>query len=47
MIPLLRFVGRRDVMGDFVLGRSAKFASWGLALLILVMNAVLIFEMVA
>jgi manganese transport protein len=47
MIPLLRFVGRRDVMGDFVLGRRAKFASWCLALLILVMNAVLIFEMVA
>jgi manganese transport protein len=47
MIPLLRFVGRRDVMGDFVLGRRAKFSSWCLALLILVMNAVLIFEMVA
>jgi manganese transport protein len=47
MIPLLRFVGRRQVMGEFALGRTAKLGSWGLALLILALNAVLIFEMLA
>jgi manganese transport protein len=45
MIPLLRFVGLRRLMGDFVLGRAAKIGSWGLALLILALNATLIFEM--
>ena len=47
MIPLLRFVGTRKVMGEFVLGRNAKIGSWCLALLILVLNAALIFEMLA
>ena len=47
MIPLLRFVGLRPLMGEFVLGRSAKISSWGLALLILALNAALIFEMLA
>ncbi|MGZ5903886.1 MAG: Nramp family divalent metal transporter [Reyranella sp.] len=47
MIPLLRFVGTRQVMGEFTLGRHAKIGSWCLALLILVLNAVLIFEMLA
>jgi manganese transport protein len=47
MIPLLRFVGTRQVMGEFALGRNAKIGSWCLALLILVLNAVLIFEMLA
>jgi manganese transport protein len=47
MIPLLRFVGTRQVMGEFTLGRNAKIGSWCLALLILVLNAVLIFEMLA
>ena len=47
MIPLLRFVGRRQGMGEFALGRTAKIGSWGLALLILALNAVLIFEMLA
>jgi manganese transport protein len=45
MVPLLRFVGLRRLMGEFVLGRAAKIASWGLALLILALNAALIFEM--
>jgi manganese transport protein len=44
MIPLLRFTGSRDLMGDFALGRSAKIASWGLAPLVLALNATLIFE---
>ena len=35
MIPLLRFVGSRRVMGEFALGRKAKIGSWCLALLIL------------
>ncbi len=47
MIPLLRVVGSRRVMGEFALGRKAKTGSWCLALLILVLNAVLIFEMLA
>ena len=47
MVPLLRFVGLRRLMGDFVLGRAAKIGSWGLALLILALNAALIFEMLA
>jgi len=47
MIPLLRFVGLRHLMGEFVLGRAAKIGSWGLALLILALNAALIFEMLA
>jgi manganese transport protein len=45
MVPLLRFVGLRRLMGEFVLGRAAKIGSWGLALLILALNATLIFEM--
>jgi hypothetical protein len=32
-------------MGEFALRRSAKIGSWGLALLILALNATLIFEM--
>jgi manganese transport protein len=47
MIPLLRVVGSRRVMGEFALGRKAKNGSWCLALLILVLNAVLIFQMLA
>ena len=45
MVPLLRFVGLRRLMGEFVLGRAAKIGSWGLALLILALNVTLIFEM--
>src|SRR6195256_779907 len=45
MVPLLRFVGLRRLMGDFVLGRAAKIGSWGLALLILALNATLKFGM--
>ncbi len=45
VIPLLRFVGSRKVMGEFALGRNAKIGSWGLALLILALNAALILEM--
>jgi manganese transport protein len=47
MIPLLRFVGQRRLMGEFVLGRGAKIGSWGLALLILALNAALILQMLA
>jgi manganese transport protein len=45
MVPLLRFVGSRQRMGEFVLGRGAKIGGWGLALLILALNGVLIFGM--
>ena len=47
LVPLLRFVGSRRLMGEFLISRSAKIASWGLALLILALNAALIFEMLA
>jgi manganese transport protein len=47
MVPLLCFVGLRRLMGEFVLGRSAKLLGWGLVLLILTLNAVLIFEALA
>jgi manganese transport protein len=47
LIPLLRFVGSRQLMGEFVLGRGAKIGGWGLALLILALNGALIFEMLA
>jgi manganese transport protein len=47
MFPLLRFVGLRQLMGEFVIGGTAKIGSWGLALLILGLNAALIFEMLA
>jgi manganese transport protein len=47
MIPLLRFVGLRHLMGEFVLVRAAKIGSWGLALLILALNAALILQMLA
>jgi manganese transport protein len=47
MVPLLRFVGLRHLMGEFVLGRSAKLVGWGMVLLILTLNAVLIFETLA
>jgi Mn2+/Fe2+ NRAMP family transporter len=42
-----RFVGSRHLMGEFVLGRGAKIGSWGLALLILALNATLILQMLA
>jgi manganese transport protein len=45
IIPLLRFTGSQKLMGEFVLGRNAKIVSWGLALLILALNATLLFEM--
>ena len=45
MVPLLRFVGLRRLMREFVLGRAAKIGSWGLVLLILTLNATLIFQM--
>jgi manganese transport protein len=45
MVPLLRFVGLRRLMGEFVLGGAAKIGGWGLALLILALNGTLIFEM--
>ena len=45
MIPLLRFVGARRLMGEFLVGRSARIGRWGLALLILALNGALIFEM--
>jgi manganese transport protein len=45
VIPLLRFVGLRRLMGEFVLGRTAKIVGWGLALLILALNGALIFEL--
>ena|SRR5271154_5875649 len=44
MIPPLRFVGSRHLMGEFVLGRSAKIGSWNLALLILDLNVSLILQ---
>jgi manganese transport protein len=47
LVPLLRFVGLRHLMGEFVLGRSAKLVGWGMVLLILTLNAVLIFETLA
>jgi manganese transport protein len=47
MIPLLRFVGSRQLMGEFLIGRSAKIGGWGLALLILALNGALLFEMLA
>jgi manganese transport protein len=45
VIPLLRFVGRRQVMGELALGAGAKLGCWCLALLILMLNAALIFDM--
>jgi manganese transport protein len=44
VIPLLHFVSSRKLMGEFALGRKAKIGSWSLALLILLLNATLIFE---
>ena len=42
------FIGDvRRLMGEFVLGRSAKIVGWGLSLLILALNAALIFGMLA
>jgi manganese transport protein len=45
VIPLLHFVGRREVMGEFVLTPSARLGCWGLALFVLVLNALLIADM--
>jgi manganese transport protein len=47
LVPLLHFVGLRRLMGEFALVRSAKLLGWGLVLLILTLNAVLIFEALA
>jgi manganese transport protein len=47
MIPLLRFVGLRSLMGEFALGRGAKIGSWALALLILSLNVSLAIEVFA
>jgi len=44
VIPLLHFVGMRRLMGEFALGRAAKVGAWSLALLIVGLNVVLIFE---
>jgi manganese transport protein len=47
MIPLLRFVGRRQLLGEFALGRNARIGGWGMALLVLALNVVLISQMMA
>jgi manganese transport protein len=47
VIPLLRFVSRREVMGEFALGRRARLGCWGLAFAILLLNAVLIVQMLS
>jgi manganese transport protein len=47
MIPLLRFVGSRRLMGEFLISRGAKIGSWVLALLILALNIALMFETLA
>lgn len=47
VIPLLHFVGRRQLMGEFVLGWKASIGSWTMALLVLALNVVLIFQMLA
>ena len=46
VIPLLRFVGKREIMGEFALGRAARVGCWALALLILLLNAALIVQMI-
>lgn len=38
VIPLVRFVSSRKLMGEFVTGRWLTFVAWGVALLIVVLN---------
>ncbi|MDY7560858.1 Nramp family divalent metal transporter [Pseudomonas sp. 10B1] len=42
VIPLVRFVSSRKLMGDFVTGRWLTFVAWGVALLIVVLNVELL-----
>lgn len=42
VIPLVRFVSSRKLMGEFVTGRWLTFAAWGVALLIIVLNVELL-----
>ena len=45
VIPLLRCVGHREVMGEFALGRGARLGCWSLALFVVLLNVALIAEM--
>jgi manganese transport protein len=45
VMPLLHFVGKSQLMGEFVLGPKTRLGSWAMALLVLALNVVLIFQM--
>jgi manganese transport protein len=42
VIPLVRFVSNRTLMGEFVTGRWLTFLAWGVALVIVVLNVELL-----
>lgn len=44
IIPLIRFVSRRDWMGELVIGWKIKTLTWAITVLILVLNARLVME---
>ncbi len=46
VIPLVRFVSDRQLMGSFVIGRITALLAWAVAGLILVLNAKLLMDMV-
>ncbi|WP_295461830.1 Nramp family divalent metal transporter [uncultured Pseudomonas sp.] len=46
VIPLVRFVSDRQLMGSFVIGRMTALLAWAVAGLILVLNAKLLMDMV-
>ena len=47
LIPLLILTNRRDVMGDFVSAARTKVAGWGVATVIIALNAVLLVQVLS
>ena len=46
VVPLVQFVGRRQLMGRFAIGPWLRGVAWGIAAAIVVLNAVLIYGLV-
>jgi manganese transport protein len=47
IVPLIHFVSDKDKMGDFAIGRLTKIASWVVALVIVTLNAKLVYDEIA
>ncbi|ADV49076.1 Manganese transport protein mntH [Cellulophaga algicola DSM 14237] len=47
IIPLIHFVSDKEKMGDFAIGTLTKIASWVVALVIVILNAKLVYDEIA